>query len=82
MKFLAAEMLAARIEARCGAEPRVVTSFQHCVIVSEHGRAEIFGWRQQTQAGLLVDRVADPRARDELRESIGRFCRLDGAPVE
>jgi acyl-CoA hydrolase len=62
--------------------PHPVTSFQHSVIVSEHGRAEIFGRSQQTQARLLADRVADPRARDELRESIARFGELDRAPVE
>jgi acyl-CoA hydrolase len=48
--------------------PHPVTSFQHSAIVSEHGRAEIFGRSQQTQARLLIDHVADPRARDGLRE--------------
>jgi acyl-CoA hydrolase len=59
-----------------------VTSFQHSMIVSEHGRAEIFGRGQRTQAALLIDHVADPRARDELHESIARFAEPEGAPVE
>ncbi len=50
-----------------------VTSFQHSVIVSEHGAAEMFGRSDVDQARLLVDRVADPRARDGLREAAGAF---------
>jgi acyl-CoA hydrolase len=42
------------------------TSFQHSAIVSEHGSAEIFGRSQRAQARLIVDKVADPRARDDL----------------
>jgi acyl-CoA hydrolase len=87
MKLLAAEKLASHHEKSDTSTvvpllPHPVTSFQHSVIVSEHGRAEIFGRSQQTQARLLVDHVADPRARDELRESMGRFGELRGAPVE
>lgn len=37
-------------------------SFQHSVVVSEHGSAEIFGRSQHTQARLLIEQVADPRA--------------------
>lgn len=43
------------------------TSFQHSVIVTEHGAAEIFGRDTGDQARLLIDHAADPRARDELR---------------
>jgi acyl-CoA hydrolase len=45
------------------------TSFQHSVIVTEHGAAEIFGRDTGEQARLLIDRTADPRARDGLREA-------------
>jgi len=38
-------------------------SFQHSVVVSEHGSAEIFGRSQHVQAQLLIERVADPRSR-------------------
>jgi acyl-CoA hydrolase len=62
--------------------PHPVTSYQHSMIVSEHGRAEIFGRSQQTQARHLIDHVADPRARDELRDSTGRFAELESAPLE
>ena len=43
------------------------TSFQHSVIITEHGSAEVFGKHAGEQARLLIDNVADPRARDELR---------------
>jgi acyl-CoA hydrolase len=45
------------------------TSFQHSVIVTEHGAAPVFGRDTAEQARLLIDRAADPRARDGLRES-------------
>jgi acyl-CoA hydrolase len=48
-----------------------ITTFQHSVIVTEHGRAEIFGRSQSAQARLLIERAADPRARDQLREAAG-----------
>jgi acyl-CoA hydrolase len=48
-----------------------VTSFQHSAIVSDEGCAEIFGRSQQAQARLIVENVADPRAREELREAAG-----------
>jgi acyl-CoA hydrolase len=48
-----------------------VTSFQHSAIVSEHGCAELFGRSQQAQAKLIVDEVADPRARPELTAAAG-----------
>jgi acyl-CoA hydrolase len=46
-----------------------VTSFQHSFIVSEHGTAAIWGNDANTQAGQIIDRVAHPSARDELREA-------------
>jgi acyl-CoA hydrolase len=50
-----------------------VTSFQHSAIVSEHGCAELFGRSQRAQARLLIDEVADPRARPALREAAGEL---------
>lgn len=44
-----------------------VTSFQHSFIVSENGVAAIWGNDSTTQAQQIVDNVAHPRARDELR---------------
>jgi acyl-CoA hydrolase len=44
-----------------------VTSFQHSFIVSEQGTATIWGNDASTQADQLIDRVAHPSARDELR---------------
>ncbi len=46
-----------------------VTSFQHSYIVSEQGTAIIWGSDASNQAGQLVDRVAHPSARDELRQA-------------
>ncbi len=46
-----------------------VTSFQHSAIVSEHGCAELFGRSEHAQAQLLIDQVADPRARPALSEA-------------
>jgi acyl-CoA hydrolase len=46
-----------------------VTSFQHSAIISDHGCAEIFGRSEQAQARLIIERVADPRARDELADA-------------
>ncbi len=40
-----------------------VTSFQHSAVISEHGCAELFGRSQHAQAQLLIEQVADPRAR-------------------
>ena len=50
-----------------------VTSFQHSAVVSEHGCAELFGRSQHAQAQLIVDEVADPRARGGLAEAAGRL---------
>ncbi len=46
-----------------------VTSFQHSFIVSEQGTAAIWGHDAATQAGHIIDQVAHPSVRDELRES-------------
>jgi acyl-CoA hydrolase len=46
-----------------------VTSFQHSAVVSEHGCAELFGHSQHAQAQLIIERVADPRAREDLGEA-------------
>jgi acyl-CoA hydrolase len=43
-----------------------VCSFQHSVVVTEHGEARIFGRSQRAQARLLIDEAADPRARPAL----------------
>jgi acyl-CoA hydrolase len=44
-----------------------VTSFQHSFLVSEHGVATIWGNDAGEQARQIVDRVAHPDVRDELR---------------
>ncbi len=54
-----------------------VTSFQHSYIVSEQGTATIWGNDATTQAREIVDNVAHPDARDELR----REGRLLGFPL-
>jgi acyl-CoA hydrolase len=46
-----------------------VCSFQHSVVVTEHGLARLFGRSQRAQARLLIDEAAHPRARDELHEA-------------
>ncbi len=42
------------------------TSFQHSVVVTEHGAAELFGVSRAEQARRLIDRAAAPAARDHL----------------
>jgi acyl-CoA hydrolase len=44
------------------------TSFQHSYVVTDQGIASIWGRPQREQAEELVERVAAPAARDELRE--------------
>jgi acyl-CoA hydrolase len=44
-----------------------VTSFQHSFFVSEHGVAAIWGHDAGEQAQQIIDRVAHPDAREELR---------------
>lgn len=45
------------------------TSFQHSAIVSEHGVATIWGRSQHEQAVGLIEHVAAPAARDDLRNA-------------
>ena len=42
------------------------TSFQHSYVVTEHGRAAIWGLPQPAQAAELIDHAAAPAARDAL----------------
>jgi acyl-CoA hydrolase len=44
-----------------------VTSFQHSFIVSDQGTAAVWGHDASAQATAIIDRVAHPDARDELR---------------
>jgi acyl-CoA hydrolase len=53
------------------AEP--ATSFQHSAVVTEHGRALIFGRSQRAQARLLIEQTAHPRARAELWDALGEL---------
>ncbi len=46
-----------------------VTSFQHSFIVSERGTATIWGNDAGAQAAQIIEQVAHPSARDELREA-------------
>ena len=46
-----------------------VTSFQHSFFVSEQGTAAIWGNDANMQAAQIIDQVAHPAARDELREA-------------
>jgi acyl-CoA hydrolase len=49
------------------AEP--VTSFQHSAVVTEQGRALVFGRSQRAQARLLIEETAHPDARAALWEA-------------
>ncbi len=53
-----------------------VTSFQHSFIVTEQGAAEIWGRESSAQAQQILDNVAHPSVRDELRDG-GRRLGLD-----
>jgi acyl-CoA hydrolase len=46
-----------------------VTSFQHSFIVSEQGTAAIWGQDATAQAGQIINCVAHPSVREELREA-------------
>lgn len=46
-----------------------VCSFQHSSVITEQGRAEIFGRSQHAQARLLIEAAAHPRAREDLRKA-------------
>ena len=48
--------------------PDPVTSFQHSAVITEQGRAQLFGRSQRAQAQLIIDQAAHPAARDWLRE--------------
>jgi acyl-CoA hydrolase len=50
-----------------------VTSFQHSAIVSEHGIARVFGSSEREQAHAIIEQVAHPAARDDLRDAAHRF---------
>ena len=53
-----------------------VSSFQHTAMISEHGCAELFGRSEHAQTHLIIDQVADPRARDHLVERGSRTLGL------
>jgi acyl-CoA hydrolase len=48
------------------------TSFQHTALVSEQGCAQLLGRSQRAQARLIIDRIAHPNAREQLREATPR----------
>ena len=48
------------------------TSFQHSAVITEQGRALLFGRSQRAQARLLIEEAAHPDARAGLWESLGR----------
>ncbi|TDV42556.1 acetyl-CoA hydrolase/transferase family protein [Actinophytocola oryzae] len=50
-----------------------VTSFQHTFIVSEQGTATVWGHDAGDQARQIIDNVAHPSARDELRAAAGQL---------
>jgi acyl-CoA hydrolase len=60
-------------KARCSTVvPRItepVTSFQHSAIVSENGIARVFGNSEREQAYEIIEQVAHPDSREELREA-------------
>ncbi len=45
-----------------------VTSFQHSALVTEWGSAHILGRSQRAQARLIIENIAHPRAKEELRQ--------------
>ena len=50
-----------------------VTSFQHTAIVTDVGRADLFGLSQHEQAANLIGHAARPEAREQLREQAARL---------
>ena len=50
-----------------------VSTFQHSVVVTDVGQAQIFGRSQFAQARLLIEQTADPRARTALWEAAGQL---------
>ncbi len=55
-----------------------VSSFQHTAMISEHGCAELFGRSEHAQTHLIIDQVADPRARDHLADAARTLGLLRG----
>ena len=51
-----------------------VTSFQHSYVATEYGIANCFGHSQNEQARNIIEKVAHPRVRDELRARAAEFC--------
>ena len=49
------------------------TSFQHTAIVTDHGRADLFGRSQREQAANLIEHAARPQAREQLRDAAARL---------
>lgn len=58
------------------------TSFQHSALVSERGCAQLLGRSQRAQARLIVERVAHPDAREELRRAAAAARSGDGSSGE
>jgi len=54
------------------------SSFQHSVVITEHGEAELFGHSQHDQARRLIDGTADPRAREALWDAAGTLGLVRG----
>jgi len=62
-----------------------ITSIQHSAVVTEHGAAEIFGASEGDQARLIIERVADPRAHEDLwrgAEALGLLGRTASRALE
>lgn len=57
-----------------------VSTFQHSVVVTDIGAADIFGRTQPEQAAALIESAADPRARPALREAAGRLGLVRSGP--
>lgn len=53
------------------------TSFQHTAIVTDQGRAPLFGHSQRTQATHLIEHAARPEAREQLRDAAARLGLAD-----
>jgi acyl-CoA hydrolase len=49
------------------------TSFQHTAVVTDVGRADLFGYSQREQAARLIEHAARPEARTALREEAARL---------
>ncbi|MBS2964164.1 hypothetical protein KGA66_13985 [Actinocrinis puniceicyclus] len=49
------------------------TSFQHTAIVTDQGRADLFGRSQREQAAQLIESAARPQSREQLREAAVRL---------